>query len=67
VSDSKLAYSPDGAAEKVSVGRDLIFSEIKAGRLVAKKSGRRTLIPAESLVAWMRSLPDAGAVQPGPA
>jgi excisionase family DNA binding protein len=63
MSDAKLAYSPDAAAEKASVGRDLIFSEIKAGRLVAKKSGRRTLIPAENLMAWIRALPNAGEAQ----
>jgi|SoiMethySBSTD1v2_1073268.scaffolds.fasta_scaffold2993653_2 excisionase family DNA binding protein len=59
----KLAYSPDEAAEKVGVCRDVIFAEIKGRRLVAKKSGRRTLIPAENLMAWIRALPNAGEAQ----
>jgi excisionase family DNA binding protein len=61
--DIKLAYSPDEAAEKVGVCRDVIFAEIKGRRLAAKKSGRRTLIPADALLAWMQALPNAGDAQ----
>jgi hypothetical protein len=53
----KLALSPDEAAYHAGVGRTLIFSEIKQGRLVARKAGARTLITIDALKAWINSLP----------
>lgn len=53
----QLAYSPDSAARAVDSGRNLIFDEIKAGRLEARKAGRKTLITREALQAWLNSLP----------
>ena len=53
----RFAYSPDEAAHRASVGRTLIFSEIKHGRLEARKAGGRTIITAEALKKWIKSLP----------
>lgn len=53
----KVAFSPDEAAHRAGVGRTLIFSEIKQGRLEARKAGARTIITAEALTAWLKSLP----------
>ncbi|WP_049820097.1 hypothetical protein [Bradyrhizobium japonicum] len=53
----RIAFSPDEAAHRASVGRTLIFSEIKAGRLKAYKAGARTLVTDEALRAWISSLP----------
>jgi hypothetical protein len=53
----KLAYSPAQAAEAAGVGRTLLFEEIRCRRLVARKAGRRTLIEADELQRWIRSLP----------
>jgi hypothetical protein len=53
----KVAFSPEEAAHLASVGRTLIFSEIKHGRLEARKAGARTIITAEALAAWIKSLP----------
>ena len=53
----RIAYSPDEAAHRASVGRTLIFAEIKSGRLKAYKAGARTLITDEALKAWISSLP----------
>jgi hypothetical protein len=39
------------------LGRTLIFAEIKSGRLVARKCGRRTLILKEDLLKWRSTLP----------
>ena len=39
------------------LGRTLIFAEIKSGRLVARKCGRRTLILKEDLLKWLSTLP----------
>jgi hypothetical protein len=40
-----------------SVGRTTAFAEIKAGRLVAHKRGRSTIILIEDADAWLNSLP----------
>ena len=53
----KLAFSPDEAAHRAGVGRTLIFSEIKHGRLPARKAGARTLITERDLSAWLDALP----------
>lgn len=53
----RIAYSPDEAAHRASVGRTLIFAEIKSGRLKAHKAGARTLITDEALKAWIALLP----------
>ena len=53
----RIAYSPDEAAHRASVGRTLIFAEIKSGRLKAYKAGARTLVTDEALKAWIAGLP----------
>ena len=40
-----------------SVGRTTVFAEIKAGRLIAHKRGRTTIILIEDADAWLQSLP----------
>jgi hypothetical protein len=45
----------------LGIGRSLTFSEIRAGRLKARKIGRRTIVNREDAVAYLRSLPIAGA------
>ncbi len=46
----------------VGIGRSLLFEELAAGRIAAKKIGRRTVILEADLSAWLASLPqkDAG-------
>jgi excisionase family DNA binding protein len=53
----KIAFSPEEAAERISVGRTFIFGEIKNGNLPAVKAGGRTLITDEALRNWLASLP----------
>jgi excisionase family DNA binding protein len=45
----KLAYSINGTARALSLGRTSIYAMIADGRLEAFKLGRRTLIKAESI------------------
>jgi hypothetical protein len=53
----KMAYSISEVVKLTSLGRTAVFAEIKAGRLVARKQGRRTLILVADLAAWLRALP----------
>jgi excisionase family DNA binding protein len=55
---SPLAYSIPEACAAASIGRSALYEEIKSGRLRAVKSGRRTLITAESLRSWVENLPE---------
>jgi excisionase family DNA binding protein len=49
----KLAYSIKEACKASSLGRTTIYSHIASGRLVARRIGGRTIIPAESLHAFI--------------
>ncbi len=51
----RLAYSIPDAVHTVSVGRSLLYEEIKAGRLKTFKVGSRTLIAADDLAAWLNT------------
>jgi excisionase family DNA binding protein len=53
----KYAHSVEDAARIASSGRTTVYEEINAGRLKARKVGRRTLILDEDLRAWLASLP----------
>ena len=53
---SPLAYSIREAASTSGIGRTTIYNEIAAGRLRAVKRGRRTLILADDLKAWVAAL-----------
>jgi excisionase family DNA binding protein len=53
------AFSPDEFAQRYGIGRGTVFSEIKAGRLVARKIGKRTLISIADGRQWLESLPRA--------
>ena len=57
--NEKLAYSIAELPAIVSLGRSHIYEEIRAGRLRTIKAGRRTLVLADDLRAWLRSMADA--------
>jgi len=56
-----LAVGIMDATRLSGVGRSTIFDEIKAGRLKARKAGRRTLILRDDLLAWLNTLPSRDA------
>lgn len=56
---SAMAYTIDGASKVTGLGRTSLYGLIGAGKLEARKAGNRTLIPAESLRAYIASLPAA--------
>jgi hypothetical protein len=51
------SYSLDEFARHNSIGLTTVRGEIRAGRLVARKIGRRTIIAAEDAKAWQERLP----------
>ena len=53
----RLAHSILEAAKAIGVGRSFVYEEIRAGRLVARKAGGRTLILHDDLVDYLRRLP----------
>jgi excisionase family DNA binding protein len=56
-----LAHSIDEACEASDLGRTKIYEEIQAGRLKARKVGRRTLILHKDLEAYLAALPEIAA------
>lgn len=52
------AYTIDQFCDAHGIGRTLCYAEIAAGRLQAKKAGRRTLILADDARKWREQLPD---------
>jgi excisionase family DNA binding protein len=49
----KLAYSIKEACRASSLGRTTLYTHIAAGRLLARRIGGRTVIPADSLHAFI--------------
>jgi hypothetical protein len=58
----KLAFSINDVVAVSGVGRTLVFAEIKLGRLVARKCGRRTIILQTDLQDWLNSLPSSAGI-----
>jgi hypothetical protein len=51
------SYSLNEFARQNAIGFTPVRGEIKAGRVVARKVGRRTIIAAEDAKAWQERLP----------
>jgi excisionase family DNA binding protein len=58
--NAPLAYSVDEALAKLGIGRDFFYRLIRDKRLPARKLGRRTLILASDLDAFLEALPRLG-------
>ena len=54
---SRVAYSVAETMALSGLGRDTIYKAIHAGRLPARKMGRRTIVLASDLQAFLESLP----------
>jgi excisionase family DNA binding protein len=52
-----LAYSVDETLVKLGIGRDFFYRLIRDKRLPARKLGKRTLILASDLDAFVEALP----------
>ena len=54
-----MAYTVNQALAIANCGRTKFYAEINAGRIKTKRLGRRVLILAEDLKAWLEDLPEA--------
>ena len=54
------AFSIDEICQTSKLGRSTIYEEIREGRLVARKCGRRTIILKADRQAWLENLPRTG-------
>ncbi len=57
-----ISYTPEESARVTGRSRTRIFKAIRQGELIARKDGRATIIEAEELRRWVRSLPAMGGV-----
>ena len=64
ISRPLIAYSIPEAARAASIGTTKLRNEIRAGKLVARKIGKRTIITAHDLENWAATLPDIRDVAP---
>jgi excisionase family DNA binding protein len=59
-----MTYTIEGAVEASGLPRTTIYELLGRGIIEARKAGRRTLIPAASLQAYLDSLPPATIAAP---
>jgi excisionase family DNA binding protein len=55
-----IAYSIEDAPQAVGVSRTRIFEAVRNKELTVRKAGRSTIIEADELKRWVRSLPTKG-------
>lgn len=55
----KIDRSPRGFAARNGISVGQTYIEIREGRLLAKKLGKRTLITQKSEESWLTALPNA--------
>lgn len=53
----KPLYTVDEAIGLMRVGRTKFYQELAAGRIFLRKSGQRSLVPAEAIKKWIAALP----------
>ena len=56
VSIGRVLYSVEEAASALSVGRTSLYALIDSGELERVKIGRRSLVPADSIAAYVERL-----------
>jgi hypothetical protein len=55
-----LAYPIEAIPAATGIKRDKLFAAVRDGRLTARKSGRNTIVEADELRRYIKSLPSKG-------
>lgn len=63
--DWKLCYRIDEACAATGFGRTALFERIRAGKIVARRDGKFTLIERDELVRYIKSLPTSKPIAKG--
>jgi excisionase family DNA binding protein len=58
---NRISMGVDEAAKAAGIGQTKLREEISAGRLIARKLGKRTLIAMADLETWIANLPQVAA------
>lgn len=53
----KHAYTVNEAIREIGIGRTKLYSEIAEGKITPRKIGKKTIILAEDIEAYLQSLP----------
>lgn len=53
-------------AKMTDVSRSMLYEEMKAGRLVVRKCGKRSVICIDDAMAWLKTLPQSTETAPPP-
>jgi hypothetical protein len=56
----KLAYSIQELSKLSGLGRTFLYEEIKVGRLIVSKAGRRSIVLHDDATNWLAGLPRLG-------
>ena len=56
MSHQKVSHTIEEFREATGIGRSRAYEEIKLGRLIPRKCGRRTLITVSEMEAWLEQL-----------
>ena len=56
---TKQALSVSDTLKSIRIGRTKLYREMKAGRIVARKIGRKTVFLADEIERYLASLPVA--------
>lgn len=55
----KSAYTVTETMREIGIGRSKLYSEIKAGHIVPRKIGKKTIFLAKDIAAYLEALPKA--------
>ena len=56
---TKTAYTVNEITKEIGIGRSKLYSEMAAGKLKARKIGKKTIFLAEDVQAYLNNLPVA--------
>lgn len=56
---TKSAYTVNEITKEIGIGRSKLYSEMAAGKIKARKIGKKTIFLAEDVQAYLSNLPAA--------